>query len=85
MTSQEWTAVVASPMEDENVEEVADAPKKKKSLWNSSFEVVKKMLDFSLLRSPTFIVFCVSGMFSMVGLFVPFVYLVSTKKRVKIP
>ncbi len=73
MTSQEWTAAVASPPGDGDAPGITenDAPKKKK-LCVGSCEVVKKMLDFSLLRSPTFIIFSISGMFSMLGMFVRF-------------
>jgi len=34
------------------------------------------MLDLSLLTSPTFILFCVAGAFTMMGLFIPFIYIV---------
>ncbi|CAL8110742.1 unnamed protein product [Orchesella dallaii] len=75
MTSQEWTAAVTRPPENEVMPAVEGEDKPKTTCLGESFEIVKKMLDFSLLLSPTFIIFCISGMFSMLGLFVPFVFL----------
>ena len=39
-------------------------------------DVLATMLDFSLLRSPTFMVLTLSGFLALMGLFVPFMYLV---------
>ncbi|XP_043218208.1 monocarboxylate transporter 12-like [Amphibalanus amphitrite] len=39
-------------------------------------DVLATMLDFSLLRSPTFMVLSLSGFLALMGLFVPFMYLV---------
>jgi len=35
----------------------------------------KKLIDFSLLREPSFMVFCFSSFMCLVGFFVPFIYL----------
>ncbi|ODM93666.1 Monocarboxylate transporter 14 [Orchesella cincta] len=75
MTSQEWTAAVTRPPENEILPIVEAEDKPKSTCLGGSCDIVKKMLDFSLLRSPTFIIFSISGMFSMLGLFVPFVFL----------
>lgn len=39
-------------------------------------DVLATMLDFSLLKSPTFIILSTSGFLALMGLFVPFMYLV---------
>lgn len=83
MTSQEWTAAVVSPPGDGDAPGIieTDGPTKSR-LCVGSCEVVKKMLDFSLLLSPTFIIFAISGMFSMLGMFVPFVFLMNQAEAV---
>jgi len=35
----------------------------------------KKLIDFSLLREPTFMIFCFSSFLCLVGFFVPFIYI----------
>ncbi|XP_037070170.1 LOW QUALITY PROTEIN: monocarboxylate transporter 12-like [Pollicipes pollicipes] len=39
-------------------------------------DVLATMLDFSLLKSPTFLILSLSGFMALMGLFVPFMYLV---------
>lgn len=39
------------------------------------------MLDVSLLKNPVFIIICISNMFGMAGLYIPFVYLVDAAKQ----
>lgn len=38
------------------------------------------MLDVSLLKNPVFIIICISNMFGMAGLYIPFAYLVDAAK-----
>lgn len=38
------------------------------------------MLDVSLLKNPVFIVICISNMFGMAGLYIPFAYVVDAAK-----
>ncbi|XP_060523862.1 monocarboxylate transporter 12 [Cylas formicarius] len=46
-------------------------------LWPAATgRVLMTMLDFSLFKSPTFIILAVGGFFTMMGFYVPFMYLV---------
>ncbi|XP_074652647.1 monocarboxylate transporter 12-B-like isoform X2 [Tubulanus polymorphus] len=47
-------------------------------------DVIKEMLDFHLLRSPTFVVFCLSSVFSMLGFFVPFTFIVDNALELEV-
>lgn len=40
----------------------------------SKFLVLRRMLDFSLMKSPTFLILAISGAVTMLGFFVPFIY-----------
>ncbi|KAG5866395.1 hypothetical protein JTB14_026452 [Gonioctena quinquepunctata] len=46
--------------------------------------VLATMLDFSLLKSPTFLILAVGGFFTMMGFFVPYMYLVQRADLFKI-
>jgi len=45
-------------------------------------EYLSNIFKFSLFRSPTFVVVCISSFFQSIGWFVPFVYLAGNLKRV---
>jgi len=48
----------------------------KKFTWRDiNLDVLKTMLDFSLLKSPTFLFLAISGFITLLGYTVPFVYL----------
>lgn len=41
----------------------------------SKFDELSKIFKFSLFRSPSFVVICISSFFQSIGWFVPFIYL----------
>ncbi|OXA42588.1 Monocarboxylate transporter 5 [Folsomia candida] len=72
MTSTEWTAAVSSVPPGTTGEDEFDSAGGGACC---SPGILKKMLDVSLLVSPTFLLLSISGFFTMLGLFVPFIYL----------
>jgi len=67
MTSLEWTLAVSRPPPGV----IGEEPKH----CCCSPYILKKMLDLSLLSSPTFLLLAISGAIAMLGFFVPFIYL----------
>jgi hypothetical protein len=65
MTSAEWTAAVSTVPPGVSDENDHSHP-------CCSPGILKKMLDVSLLVSPTFLLLSISGFFTMLGLFVSF-------------
>ncbi|XP_055353721.1 monocarboxylate transporter 2-like [Paramacrobiotus metropolitanus] len=49
--------------------------KRNKSLAGSARRIIGQMLDVSLLRSPTFLLTCVTSFMTLAGFFVPFVFI----------
>ncbi|CAG7827515.1 unnamed protein product [Allacma fusca] len=75
-SSVEWSAIVANKPQEPSSESLKPAtPDGKKRKRCCTLSVVKKMLDFSLLASPTFVLLAVAGAFTMAGFFVPFIFL----------
>lgn len=70
MTSAEWSAAVSNAPQGMSPEDEVDSGSS-----CCSPGILKKMLDVSLLVSPTFLLLSISGFFTMLGLFVPFIYL----------
>lgn len=67
MTSTEWTAAVSSVPPGTTGEDEFDSAGGGACC---SPGILKKMLDVSLLVSPTFLLLSISGFFTMLGLFV---------------
>lgn len=58
-------------------EDILEEKSKKCKLFPEAVKrVLATMLDFSLLKSPSFIILAVGGFFTMMGFYVPFMYLV---------
>ena len=84
-SSREWSAIAASKPKMSIVSQTGtlkDAeegpPAKAESKFCkclSKLHVIQKMLDISLLASPTFLLISVSGAVTMAGFFVPFIFL----------
>lgn len=45
--------------------------------------ILSTMLDWSLLKSPSFLILAISGALTMMGFYTPFVYLQGNKKKSK--
>lgn len=75
----------ASPAEKLNpniIEEEVDNGSPKGCCDSRVAQIFKEMVDFSLLKSPTFSLMCVAGFMTFMGFFVPFVYLSDFAKSV---
>jgi MFS family permease len=57
-----------------------EADGKTPSFWTPVVRIISEMFDFSLLKSPSFLLICASGVFGYLGLYTPFVYV--TQKAV---
>lgn len=70
---------VTSPPTDREIEESKNS---KCIVCPESFKrVIATMLDFSLLKSPSFLILAVSGFFTMMGFYVPYMYLSDRAKE----
>ncbi len=58
----------------------AVAPEKESKLWGclpipkAAKDILKQMLDVSMLKDPVFLIACIAEVFGFIGLFIPFVY-----------
>jgi MFS family permease len=56
------------------------APEKESKIWGclpipkTAKDILKQMLDLSMLKNPVFLIACLGEIFGFVGLFIPFVY-----------
>ena len=48
-------------------------------------DVLRQMLDFSLLKDPVFLIICLGEVFGFVGLFIPFVFITERAVAFGIP
>lgn len=71
-TSLGYHAFVTHVPTKEDVQE--EQPGKCKICPEAVKRTLATMLDFSLFRSPTFVILALSGMFTMLGFFVPYLY-----------
>ena len=84
-SSREWSAIATSKprmsivSQGETQKDAEQGPQaKEKSKFCkclSKLHVIQKMLDISLLASPTFLLIALSGAVTMAGFFVPFIFL----------